>query len=192
MYIIGFGSTAQVGKDTAAEYLEKKFPGRVKRVSFADKVKEVSMELYDLTREQCYGPKEIKEKVDPRYGKSPRELMQRVGDKLRKLISETIWIDVVFDKTIPEYLAEGYNVFVVSDVRYPNEGNKVLQEKGTLVKIVRDAGGTSVGADHPSETSMKDYKEFDFIIENNGSLEEYFKKLDRLMEEINYNGREAR
>lgn len=192
MDIIGLGCTAQVGKDTAAEYIEKKLPGKAKKVAFADKVKEVTMELYDLSYEQCYGPKEIKEKVDPQYGQSPRELMQKVGDKLRKLISETIWIDVVFNKTIPEASQEGFDVFVISDVRYPNEGDRIHEENGTVVRIVRDKGGTSVGADHPSETSMRDYSGFDFVLENNGSLEEYFSKLDRLVEDIEYDGRKER
>jgi len=187
MKVIGLGCTAQVGKDTAAEYWEKKFPGRVKRVAFADKLKQVCMLLFDLSYEQCYGSKEIKEAIDPRWGMSPREILQKVGEGMRKIYPD-IWVDTVFYTTIPDHEKDGYDFFVISDVRYPNEGDKVHKEDGTLIKVLRDAGGVEVGADHSSETAMKDYTNFDFIIDNNGSFEEYFETLDKLMEQID--GRE--
>jgi len=189
MRVVGFGCTAQVGKDTATEYLEKKYPGRAKRVAFADKLKQVCMLLFDLSYEQCYGSKEIKETIDPRYGMSPREIMQKVGDGMRKVYPE-IWVDTVFYTTIPAHQKEGYDLFVISDVRYPNEGDKIHAEEGTLVKVLRESGGVEVGAEHSSETAMQDYKNFDFIIDNNGSFDEYFEKIDKLMEEIGQNGRE--
>lgn len=190
MRVIGFGCTAQVGKDTAAEYLENKYPGRVKRVAFADKLKQVCMLLFGLSYEQCYGPVEIKEKVDPRYNLTPREIMQGVGQKMREIYPE-IWVDTVFYTTIPENSKQGFDCFIISDVRYPNEGDKVHKEGGTLIKIVRNDGGVSVGADHSSETSMNDYGDFNFIIDNNGSFDEFYEKLDKMMEEIAY-GREER
>ena len=189
MRVVGFGCTAQVGKDTATEYLEKKYPGRAKRVAFADKLKQVCMLLFGLSYEQCYGSKEIKEAVDPRYGMSPREIMQKVGDGMREIYPE-IWVDTVFHTTIPGHQKEGYDFFVISDVRYPNEGDKIHTENGTLVKVLRGAGGVEVGADHSSETAMQDYKDFDFVIDNNGTFDEYFERLDKLMEEIGQNGRE--
>ncbi len=187
MHILGLGCTAQVGKDTAAEYLEKKYPGRVKRVAFADKLKQVVMLLFGLSYEQCYGSREIKETIDPRYNLTPREIMQGVGENMRK-IYPNIWVDTVFYTTIPEHQEEGFDCFVISDVRYPNEGDKVHLEGGTLVKILRDEGGVSVGAEHSSETSMRDYEDFDFIINNNGSLAEYLERIDKLMEAISYGG----
>jgi len=187
MKIIGMGCTAQVGKDTAAEYWEEKYPGKVKRVGFADKLKEVCILLFGLSHEQCYGSKEIKETIDPRYGMSPREILQKVGEGMRKIYPD-IWIDTVFYTTIPTYLESGFDCFVVSDVRYPNEGDKVHKEGGTLIKILRDAGGVEVGSEHSSETAMRDYKDFDFIIKNNGTFNEYYEKLDKLMEEIKDRG----
>jgi len=189
MQVIGLGCTAQVGKDTAAEYWEKKFPGRVKRVAFADKLKQVCMLLFDLSYEQCYGSKESKEAIDPRWGMSPREILQKVGEGMRKIYPD-IWVDTVFYTTIPDHQKDGYDFFVISDVRYPNEGDKVHKEDGTLIKVLRDAGGVEVGANHSSETAMKDYTDFDFIIDNNGTFSEYYETLDKLMEEIGHNGRE--
>jgi hypothetical protein len=185
MYIIGFGCTAQVGKDTACEYLEKKYPGKVKRVGFADKLKLIVMELFDLSWEQCYGAKEIKEAIDERYGKSPRKLMQELGEKMREIYPE-IWVDTVLYVTIPQYQREGYDCFVISDVRYPNETAGVHNANGVVVKVERDDSGVIAGKDHSSETALKDYKKFDFIIENNGSFEQFYSKLDRMMEDTGY------
>lgn len=189
MKIVGFGCKAQVGKDTAAAYLEQKFPGKVKQVAFADKLKRITMDLFGLTHDQCYGPKEIKETVDPRYGLSPREIMQKVGEKMRE-IHPSIWVDTVFNSTIPRGVEEGFDCFVISDVRYPNEGDRVHENGGVVVRVDRVAGGTSVGSNHSSETSMDDYTEFDFIIENNSSLEDYHQQLDKLMEAIDYGRKE--
>ena len=125
MKVIGLGCTAQVGKDTAAEYWEEKYPGKVKRVGFADKLKQICMLLFGLSYEQCYGPKEVKEAIDPRYGKTPREIMQGVGEKMREIYPD-IWVDTVFYTTIPEWQKEGFDCFVVSDVRYPNRGIKYV------------------------------------------------------------------
>ena len=183
MRIIGLGCTAQVGKDTAAEYLEKRYPGRVKRVAFADKLKKICMDLFGLTQEQCYGPQEIKEKIDPRYNMTPREIMMGVGEKMRQIFPD-IWVDTVFYTTIPEWEAQGYDCFVISDVRYPNEADKIHARAGVVVKVNREGAGVTVGANHSSETAMREYKDFDFIIDNNQSYEDYFKKIDAMMEEI--------
>jgi hypothetical protein len=191
MRVIGLGFTAQVGKDTAAEYLEKKFPGRVKRVAFADKLKKIAMDLFGLSWEQCYGSQEIKETVDPRYGLTPREIMQGVGEKMREIYPE-IWVDTVFNATIPELEKQNYDCCVISDVRYPNEANKVHEVGGTVIKIARPGSGVTIGASHSSETAMRDYQNYDFLIENTGELEDYFSKIDSLWEDINYNGRTER
>lgn len=191
MLVIGFGCTAQVGKDTAAEYLEKKYPGRVKRVAFADKLKVVAMELFGLSWEQCYGSQQVKEAVDPRYGMTPREILQGIGEKMRQVYPD-IWIDTVFNTTIPEFQKQGFDCFVISDVRYPNEGNKIHNIGGKVVRVVRTGSGVTVGTGHSSETSMQDYKGFDFVLENNGSFGDYFLKLDQLIKEIGYNGGEER
>ena len=188
MQIIGFGCTAQVGKDTAAEYLEERFPGQVKRVAFADKVKDAAMLVFGLSHEQCYGSQEIKETIDPRYGLTPREIMQGIGQKMRE-IYDLIWVDTLFNTTIPEAEAQGYDCAVISDVRYPNEGDKVHSVGGDLVKVTRKGSGVTVGAEHSSETAMRDYQDFDYILENDSSFQIYYEKLDLLMEDIGYNGR---
>lgn len=183
-FILGLGTTAQVGKDTAANHLEKVFKD-AKRVSFADKLKQIAMLLFGLTYEQCYGPVEIKEKIDPRYGLTPREILQGIGEKMRDIYPD-IWVDTVFYTTIPELEAEGYSKFVVSDIRYPNEADKIKKEGGHVVRIDRKAGGVSVGKEHSSETAMLGYTNYDAIVENNGTLDEFFANIETLVEELGW------
>lgn len=182
--VLGLGVTSQVGKDTAADYIETKYPG-AKRVAFADKLKKIAMDLFGLSWEQCYGPVEIKEAVDPRYGLTPREILQGIGEKMREIYQD-IWVDTVFYTTIPELREQGYSKFVISDVRYPNEADTIHDRGGVVVKIERDAGGVSVGADHSSETAMVDYKLYHKIMENNGTLDEFFADVDFLVEELGW------
>jgi hypothetical protein len=182
--ILGLGVTAQVGKDIASEYLEDSFAG-VKRVGFADKLKQIAMLLFGLSHEQVYGSVEVKEKVDPRYGITPREILQGIGEKMREIYPD-IWIDTVIHTTIPELQEQGFDKFIISDVRYPNEAEKIQEIDGVVVKIVRDAGGVSVGANHSSETAMQDFTKYYKIIENNGTLDEFFVNVDVLAEEIGW------
>lgn len=188
MLLLGLGCNKQVGKDTAAEYLEKKFSGRVRRVSFADKLKQVAIDLFALSNAQCYGSQEDKEAIDPRYGISSRDILKGIGNKMREIYSP-IWIDTVFNSTIPVFEKQGYDVFIFSDVRFPNEANKIKDRGGYLVKVFRN---TNLPVDTDiSETALNDYVGWDFQIENNGSLDEYFQKIDRVLEVINQNGRKA-
>ena len=182
MKVIGFGCTAQVGKDTAAEYLEKSYPGRVKRVAFADELKNAAMAIFGLSWEQCYGAQEIKEAVDLRYGKSPRQILQELGEKMREIFP-AIWLVRVFNETIPALQEHGYECFVISDVRYPNEADWIHKQNGIVVRVHRDGSGVIVGADHTSETAMRDYP-CDVEIYNNDTFEAYFERLDALMSEI--------
>jgi lambda repressor-like predicted transcriptional regulator len=190
MKVVGFGCTAQVGKDTAAEYLEEKYPGKLKRVAFADELKKAAMVIFGLSREQCYGSQEIKEAIDARYGKSPRQILQELGEKMREIFPD-IWIVNVFNATIPELQKQGYDYFAISDVRYPNEANWIRKHGGAVVRVNREGSGVTVGAEHSSETAMKNFV-CDVEISNNGTFEEYFEKLDRMMEEVlQYGGDEG-
>lgn len=185
MVILGMGCKAQVGKDTAADYLTKNYSSFA-RVAFADKLKQICIMLFGLTYEQCYGSKEIKETIDPRYDMSPREILQKVGEGMRNIFP-TIWVDTVFNTTIPELEKKGFHNFVISDVRFPNEANKLKEVgDGFVLRVDRSAGGTEVGSEHSSETAMSDYKHFDFIIDNNGTFEDYFSSIEKVLREVEW------
>ena len=67
MNIIGIAGKAGAGKDTVANILVEKF-GYAK-VSFADPLKRVALDLWGFTEEQLWGPSEKRNEPDPRWPK---------------------------------------------------------------------------------------------------------------------------
>ena len=78
--IISICGIKRSGKDTIAEYLIKK--NNFKRYSFADPIKQGLIKMFGFTEKQMWGDTEDKEAIDPRWGISPRKMMQIVGTEL--------------------------------------------------------------------------------------------------------------
>ena len=191
MTIIGFMGNAGSGKSCAAEYLVNNIPGTAE-YSFATPLKKACKELFLLSDTQLYGTQEQKETGDPRwFGCSPRTMMQYLGtDLLRKQMSKIIpelgegifihsarlWCD--------EYLSENHHLhIVISDVRFQNEVDFIHEQGGIVIKINRD-DRSSNGADHISELSVNDIDDYDYMIDNNGTIIDYYKKIRDIISKI--------
>lgn len=173
MSIIGLAGKARSGKDTLAGYLKgflKNKHGRVFELfAFADVLKTRCQMDFGLTDDQLWG--DSKEIPDERYKKpnsdgfwSPREIMQSVGSFYRT-INFNFWIKQLNDQLINK------KDVIITDIRYVNEADFVRKLNGVLIKIVRDIDNNIHGKDHESEVNLNNYKFFDLIIENKGSLE---------------------
>ena len=79
--------------------------------------------------------------------------------------------------------------WIITDVRFPNEAQAIKDRGGIVIRVKRplDRLGnsklpklkhTSV-TQHPSETALDDY-DFDYVIENEGSIEELVEKVKQL------------
>ena len=94
-----------------------------------------------------------------------REFLQLLGTEVGRAIDPDIWV---------KSLMHWYSKFperpnwIVTDVRFPNEAEAIKREGGLLIRVNRNTGFTDT---HPSETALDDYKDFDEIIDNNGSIE---------------------
>ena len=62
--MIGLVGQKMSGKDTVADHLFR--PYSFSRYAFADKLKAVAMDLWDLSHEQVHGTEAQKEAIDPR------------------------------------------------------------------------------------------------------------------------------
>ncbi len=92
-----------------------------------------------------------------------RRLLQVLGTEgLRDLIHPNVHVNAL----MVDYHPNESN-WLVTDVRFPNEGDAILAAGGVLVKVERP--GIYTGT-HPSETAMDDYKDFDYIIDNRYDL----------------------
>lgn len=196
---------ANTGKDTLCNHLVRKH-GFVK-IAFADKIKRILMDLYDLSYQQLWGESKNRALFDLRY-KVPesdeyltaRLGSQTIGDAGRSLYEDT-WVDYTLNdiKKLHDNYTWDYedcrgsfrNVFnfgkkniVVSDARYFNEikkikdmGGKTIRIKKTVVPLKGKAGS------HSSEVNQVAILDsyFDYIIFNDGSLEDLYRKIDEII-----------
>ena len=81
--IIGLCGKKGSGKDATGKILIEIYG--FTKYSFADPLKRGVKEMFGFTDEQCWGEQSIKEKVDERWGISPRVALQIIGtDFLRE------------------------------------------------------------------------------------------------------------
>jgi len=183
---VSFGHRKRVGKDTAAKFLKNYLMLNLKNSNivvkgFADKGKDICFDLFNWAGMQpgwFYEEQEsahLKDEILPSLGKSPR----------------TIWIDFmskavreqVFDMTWVEYLLNTTEcqLCIIKDLRFPVEAEAIKSIGGLVYRIDR--------ADAPNDSDIADdaligYEGWTGVIDNNGSLAEFNKKIEALGMEI--------
>lgn len=119
---------------------------------------------------------------------TPRRILQIFGQQQRALFPD-IWAAYVFNTTIKNYVKEGYNKFIVTDVRFKNEivvANNLKPEGSILVRVRINRPGV-VAKSNPndiSETDLDDYNNWDYTIDNTSTLEDLRIKGLNLVKEV--------
>lgn len=143
--VIGFMGLATAGKTTAAAFLKSLDPVNIRVESFATPLKEAAKDLFLLTDEQLYGS--LKEVADPRWGVSPRHLLQKMGtDFVREMILKDFWV-----KRMETVIETGSTepVILIDDVRFEDEA-RMVAKYGYNVLVDR-LGLWADGMPHASE-----------------------------------------
>lgn len=162
MYIIGISGKAESGKTTFGEMLKKSFEEKAQRVlmiNYADAVKHIARQYYNWNGEK------------DQYGRS---LLQKIGtDMGRNMIDEDIWVIIV--ELFINLMKDDFDVFIIGDCRFPNE-IEYWEDKNNYysIRIARENHSSQLTDEqkqHASETSLDDYDSFDFVIQNNDTLE---------------------
>ena len=191
--IIGTAGYARSGKNTVGDILsEHGFEQR----AFADKIREALVALNPIL-EGSYSfndplwLSEVLEKVDgwdeikgSDWGYDARRLMQRMGTEVgRELFGETFWIDQCLgDLFYGTFMGESRRLtklvrdenyytdalIVVTDVRFPNEAQRIRDLGGHIWWIER---GLQPVNGHPSDNSLS-AADCDLVIDNRGTLED--------------------
>jgi hypothetical protein len=142
--IIGLLGRAGSGKTTVADYLVREHGAQ--KFSFAAPLKEMARRVYALSDAQLYGPQAVKETVDPRYGRSPRELLQYLGtDVCRDILGEDVWVNAAMRAITP------FSLWVCDDVRFFNEWQAIHLRGGKVVKLTCPDATVTPGSGHASE-----------------------------------------
>lgn len=120
-----------------------------------------------------------------------RELLQIMGTECgRQIIHDQIWVNSLFADYKPIFNpwnrinAERYPRWIITDCRFPNEAKAVKDRNGVLIRINRPSAGSETSKKHESETALDDYGKWDFIINNDGSLEQLEDKVKNILPNI--------
>lgn len=168
MKLIGLIGRARSGKDTVAGYLARRH--MFAHIAFADPMKQMLETAFgDLFRDGD------REKPIDWLGKSPRQLMQTLGTEWgRNQVHPELWVLLTEQKV--KHFVELDMPLVISDVRFHNEADMILKHGGELWHIQRDT--TEKINTHVSEQCSWDTYPTK-TIENNGSLEELYLKVEQ-------------
>jgi hypothetical protein len=181
--IIGVGYKKGVGKDTVANRLVDAYG--FTRISFADPLKEACRIIFHFTNAQLYGDQ--KEVLDPRWNKTPREVLQLAGtEAFRNVIDQNVWIKSLqykIENQIAKTPTQQLKI-VIPDVRFPNEAEAIRSMPGGLLwKVNRNTPITEFSS-HVSETSLDNFTDWDEVLINDNTMTALYQKVDRLLNQI--------
>ena len=187
--LIGLVGLIGSGKDTVAERLITHHG--YKRDSFAKSLKDAVSSMFNWDREMLEGnttsSRHWREQPDKfwseKMGKevTPRVILQQFGTEImRGQMYDGIWVDSVIGRY------KGENT-VISDTRFQNEIKTIKAHGGKILLVKRGELPTreemqKQGA-HRSEWDWMG-SEFDYIIENNGTLTQLNVKIDKLNHQL--------
>lgn len=182
--IIGITGLKGSGKTTATNYFKMKY--NYKEYSLAEPLKQIAI-LFGFTNKQVYGSQKDKLEINKKWNICSREFLQKFGteicrEQLPLVIpnmnlgkSGIIWVRLM-EHFLNNHNDKHNDNIIVSDVRFIDEAQTIKQyENSYILKIVRDDILKDDFSNHSSELSLDI---FDFIIQNNGSLEDFYNKLD--------------
>lgn len=199
MRLIGISGLKTSGKDTTYKAVVAALPNQnVRRVAFADKLKELSALALGFTGtpEQLIAyMDEAKETWDlgvkqkdsfaiPFHTLSGRAYLQNIGQAARKVFTDGFWVDQILPPRRPTGFGGNHSndlidlypdvdVLCVTDVRYPNEADRVHEWGGEVWNIIRP-GTESDG--HSSEIPLESEK-VDLSIFNGYTIETLYQSV---------------
>jgi len=160
---------------------------------FAYKLKLIASILTGYPVEMFEDQEFKKTKLGPEWDyMTVREFLQKLGtDGLRSGLHQQVWVNALFAGYVFSIIryevptrAAGfrdehvYPKWIITDVRFPNEAIAVKNRRGIMIRINRPGLEES---NHPSETALDSYSDFDHIIENNGSMEDLEQKVREIL-----------
>jgi len=179
--IIMLTGLKQSGKSTVANYLNIKYNYSI--LAFAKKIKEVSHIMFGWKEED---DERLKEKIDEFWGISRREFWQWLGTEamqyslpekypnFSRITGRGFWARVVEN----EILKDKNRDYVISDFRFPLEYEIIKPYNVTTIKVTNNrVASTDL---HESERYIATM-ECDYVVENNGTKEELYAKIDQIM-----------
>jgi hypothetical protein len=190
--LVGVVGLIGSGKDTVAERLAQEH--NFKKDSFAKSLKDAVSSMFNWDREMLEGKTDEsrawREKLDTFWSKqmgkevTPRWVLQHFGTEvMRQNMHDAIWIDSCLARYKGEHT-------VISDTRFENEIKTIRESGGKIILVKRGQnpdwftsyveGNIMPAGVHSSEYAWAK-SEFDYVIKNDGTLEELYQQVDDLV-----------
>lgn len=173
--IIMLAGKAGSGKDTLANYLIDKYS--YTRYAFADYLKKKVSYKYNIPIDKLHTQegKRSNIEINGSVYKLRDLLIKEALDK--RMDNENYWVNIVLKEIKNNDIRQ--NNIVISDFRYPNEYYTLNRyfSNITTINIIREI---SENIDDKSETSLDNFL-FDYIIENNDTIENLYNHFDNII-----------
>jgi len=170
--IIGLMGRSRVGKDTVANMICKLHP-EYKIVRLSTPVKQAVCELYGYSLEELES--NTKEEIDPRWGKTPRELLQSLTDYMMKYMGDTFFTQKLYQT----YKTNDF--IIIPDIRYEHDILEIQKRNGIIIKIERPNNSYR----HAFESHI-DFLKGTYRIVNDGSLTHLEEKVNQTLKNTGY------
>lgn len=174
--IIAFSGKKGSGKDTAATILEtrlKEYGFLIRRDQFAARLKKACSIIFN-TPIEYFEDENLKKQTHSETGLTYRQILQKVGtDLFRKQIDSEIWARAPFTNLV----LKEKEILILTDLRFRNEAEQVKRHNGKIIRINRPG---LISDSHISETEMDDYGSFDYVIHNDGTLDQLKEAIQNL------------
>jgi hypothetical protein len=187
-YTVGIGGQARSGKDTLGAYLVQRLNelgnvGNWERRGFADPIKRIFMDVFDVNEEFVESWK-TRAEPPPGFQMPVRACLTLIGDGFRRM-RPTVWIDKLFRSSPGQR--------IVTDVRYLNEVQSIRDRGGVVILLYRPGFANDLPT--PSEQQLVPLVQqlldlgtegpirgtdlpCDYFLINGGSVDDLYRKAD--------------
>lgn len=185
--IIGIAGAIGSGKDTVAQHLVDAHG--FTRYSWAGTVKDCLAAIFSWDRALLEGhspeSRAWRETVDTWWANrlgiphlTPRWVLQHYAtDVMRQYFHPDIWVAALERKL---HDPNPYRNIVVSDCRFTNELDTIVQLGGTTLCVRRNSSELAEADTHGSEVEWRNYS-YDYYIDNNGTLDDLHAAINGLL-----------
>lgn len=123
---------------------------------------------------------------------TPRLILQQLGTEAgRGIIHPNIWINALFANYVKTFSTKDFikkdgtsmeldtPKWIITDVRFPNEAKAIKDRNGILIRVERFNEKQST---HLSEIALDKYTDFNYVIDNNGSISDLMQSVKQILE----------
>lgn len=182
--IIAICGLKRSGKNTTGDYIVQNYG--YKDYAFAKPIKEACSILFDWSLDYM---EDHKEEIDERWGVSPRQALQYLGTEdfqynfpskyplFKEKVGRAFWVKK-FEYELEKNKNENY---VITDFRFKHEHEILRKYNAVTIKIVNpNVEATDI---HESEKYVNEVNT-DLTLYNEGTKEDLYKQIDRIMSYI--------